>query len=276
MTVAPPVFYPEITANEHLEKISGYFGGLERRQADIPDDLRFIFICFTNRSGSNYLAELLCSSQTLPEAGENLNFDSVIGHARQKNLKSFQDYFSFLLRRTQRNGFVAIKIAPGHIELLGRTGILDQIITRSQFILMERSDKLAQAISHLIAFQTGKFMSTMDDGAKHPEFDRAQLDNIITTIADEYRDFNLFFARNGLVPTHMIYEQLVDAPMQRMSYLARQLGIAGLRIEPAGLRLGRQSGDVNEAWKSLYVSRDVVDSEGAQAIAAQPTLIEKV
>lgn len=249
----PPVYCPEIADNEHLQKISGYFGGLERRPAEIPSDITFIFICFTNRSGSNYLAELLTSDQTLPEAGENLNFDTVIAHAREKNLPSFQGYMSFLVRRTQRNGFVTIKVAPGHLELLARTGILDQIIACSRFIVIERSDKLAQAISHLIAFQTGTFMSTMDAGGTIPVFDHGQLDVIIGNIAAEYRDFNLFFARNGLVPLHVIYEQLVDAPAQILNFLGKRLGIEGLRVDPEHLRLDRQAGRLNEQWREMYL-----------------------
>ena len=91
--------------------------------------------------------------------------------------------------------------------------------------MIERADKLAQAISHLIAFQTGKFTSAMNDPAPSapPAFDRQKIDEILTSIADEYRHFSLFFGRNGISPAHVIYEQLVHDPATVISYIGKTL-----------------------------------------------------
>lgn len=255
------LFIPKISPNDHLQNITDFFGQVAYAPADIPENLKFVFLCFTNRSGSNYLAELLASGQVLPMAGENLNFDTVIDHARQKFLRSFQEYFSFLVRHTQENGVVCIKIAPAHIELLGQSGIFDQIISRSRFILIERSDKLAQAISHLIAFQTGRFMSTMSglEQNKKPDFDREKLDEIISNIANEYRDFSLFFARNGILPAHVIYEQMVADPAKSMSFVGSVLGLPGLEIKPDKMRLDRQAGSLNAEWREKYLQHDIAE-----------------
>ena len=221
------LFIPQVHDNEHLLRIGEFFGNIAYRPADIPADVKFIFLCFTNRSGSNYLAELLASSQHLPLAGENLNFNTVIVHARQKSLPSFQDYFSFLVRLTAGHGVVFLKVAPSHLEVLGRSGILDQVIHRSRFVVIERADKLAQAISHLIAFQTGRFTSTVQNSAEtaEPHFNREALERIINRNANEYRDFSLFFGHNGIVQAQVIYEQLVHDPASVLAYVGDMLGV---------------------------------------------------
>lgn len=259
MTIKKRNFFPKIPINDHLTNVAQYFGQVARAPAYIPDDVKFIFLCFTNRSGSNFMAELLASDKRLPLAGENLNFDTVIEHARQKSFKSFQQYFSFLVWYTKENNTVSIKISPSHIELLGESGILDQILDRSRFVLIERSDKLAQAISHLIAFQTGKFMSTMDvqQARAAPVFDREKLNEIIATITDEYRDFSLFFARNGIVPAQVIYEQMVRNPVQTLAFVSDMIGVPGLEIKPETVRLERQAGRLNAEWRQKYLQEEI-------------------
>lgn len=258
MSVPRKAFFPKIPINDHLTNITQFFGQVANAPAIIPDDAKFIFLCFTNRSGSNYMAELLASDKRLPPARENLNFDTVIDHARQNFLKSIQAYFSYLVNLTKKNGFVCIKTAPSHIELLGNSGILDQIVDRSRFVLIERSDKLAQAISHSIAFQTGKFMSTMNEPNRkvEPTFNREQLDKIISNIADEYRDFSLFFGRNGIVPAQVVYEQMVRDPVQTLAFVGDMIGVPGLTIKPENVRLDRQAGHLNAEWRQKYLLGD--------------------
>jgi LPS sulfotransferase NodH len=253
------LFVPEVHNNEHLLRIGEFFGHIAHQPADIPADVKFIFLCFTNRSGSNYLAELLASSQRLPLAAENLNFNTVIDHAKQQSLRSFQDYFSFLVRLTASDGVVNLKVAPSNLEVLGRSGVLDQIIDRSRFIVIERADKLAQAISHLIAFQTGKFKSTIQSTgiATAPQFDRETLNRIINRIAMEYHDFSLFFGRNGIASAHVIYEQMVQDPERALAFVCPLIGYPGLRIKPELVRLGRQSSSLNKEWREMYLSDTV-------------------
>lgn len=221
----------------------------------LPDHARFVFLCFTNRCGSNYTAELLASGRRFPRAGENLNADTVIDHAKQNNFVSFQEYFSFLADHTMKHDIISIKVAPAHLELLWKSGILARIIGRSQFILIERNDKLAQAISHLIAFQTGKFMSTANvpESKNQPVFDRDTLNKIIATIINEYRDFNLFFARNGLIPVRIIYEQLVRHPVEVLSMACESIGFPDLQINPGNATLSKQADQLNAEWRRKYL-----------------------
>jgi trehalose 2-sulfotransferase len=259
MLLKNELFIPTISPNDHLKNVIDFFGEVAHAPANIPAAVKFVFICYTNRSGSNYLAELLASDQFLPRAGENLNSETIINHARQKSFKSFQEYFSFLVNHTKKNNFVTLKIAPVHLELLGKSGILDQIIDRSQFVVIERSDKLAQAISHLIAFQTGKFTSIMNGPSEkiEPKFNRDQLDRIITDIANSYYHFNVFFAHNGIAPAHVIYEQMAEDPVRTLSFVSSMIDTPELNVDPKRVRLERQTGRLNEEWRQQYMQSNV-------------------
>lgn len=251
-------FFHTFDHNQHFKKIEEHFGGIANREADLPDATSFVFLCFTNRCGSNYLAELIASGGEYNLGGEDLNWDTVVGQSKRLQLASFQDYFAFLTRHVQKSDRAFIKIATAQIDLLGRAGILDQIIGRSKFILIERSDKLGQAISFALAFATGRFTSYMK-GTKSPdevEYTRKQVDQIIGGLVDQYRQFDLFFARNGITPLSIVYEQLTAEPEAHLATIARHLGLPAIRLQPEKLRLERQSSGVNAEWRRRYLTED--------------------
>jgi LPS sulfotransferase NodH len=253
-----PLYYPRLEYNPHIIRLTNHFGDVVSQPASIPPNTSFVFLCFTNRCGSNYLAELFSSSGKYNLAGEDLNWDTVQDHSNERGFGNFQEYFAFLTSHLRRSGHVFIKAATSHIELLGRAGILDQIANQSEFILIERSDKLSQAISYAIAFATGRFASWMA-GSKTPEqieFSRQNIDEILTSIVDAYRHFDLFFSKNGIVPINIIYEQLVEDRDGHMAFVARRLGLTDFLIIPGKLRLERQSGAVNTAWRARYLSNE--------------------
>lgn len=65
----------------HRAAITGLFA--PDAPAVAPDPaLRFVFLCFTNRCGSNYLAELLASTGALNPAEEVFNGDTIAEHVR--------------------------------------------------------------------------------------------------------------------------------------------------------------------------------------------------
>ena len=249
------LYYPNVKPNDHLDALQQHFGKLDAGTLDIPDNVSFLLLGFTNRSGSNYLAELIASDGRIANAGENLNFDTVLEHSIQCDFKSLQEYFQFLVQHTSFNNIVSIKVAPAHLEVLAVAGILDKIIDRCKFVVIERSDKLGQAISHAIAFQTGKFMSTMADKEAVPalNFNADELTTIIEDISESYKQFSLFFSRNGIVPAHVMYEHLVADPEAIIKYVGQKIGFADLSIHQDKITLQKQANARNKKWRELYL-----------------------
>jgi LPS sulfotransferase NodH len=247
---------PALARNEHLLRIEEYFGPMAREPADLPGGVSYVFLCFTNRCGSNYLAELIASNGCYNRAGEILNWPSVLEIARRAGLKRFQDFFAHIALNQQKSGRFFVKTALLHLEMLARSGILDQVADRARFILLERDDTLAQAISHALAFSTGAF-SSLAAPVEEPhavEYSRAAIERYVNTIGQARRQFALFFGRNGIVPVRMIYERLHADPEGEVAWLARELGLPEFAIDRSKLRLERQHGPANEEWRRRYLS----------------------
>ncbi len=253
-----PLYIPQVRQNPHLQAIVEHFGTLEQKPTDIADDLEFVFIGFTNRCGSNYVAELLASDGRLPIGGEHLNFDAVVDNSKKHSLRSFQEYFSFLMRQTVHKKRAVIKVAPPHIELMVQSGILMQVFDRSRFVLVERSDKLDQAISHVIAFQTGKFTSKMTGyEGQEAKFDASIVSRVINGIAEDYRFFSSFFGLNGIKLAHVIYEQVVQDPQRAVTYIGNIIGLPDLQVMKEKLSLERQANALNTEWRRMYLANPV-------------------
>lgn len=251
-----PRYVPPGRHNVHLHKLIEHFGEVAPQAASLPSDVSYIFLCFTNRCGSNYVAELLASSGDYNCAGENLNWDTVVAHSKRLDLNSFQDYFAWLVSKQKKSGHFFVKADVSQIELLGHAGILEQVEDRSKFLMIERGDKLGQAISYALSFATQRFTSLMA-GKKAPEeveFSRQRIDSILAGIVECYKHFNLYFARNGIVPIHLIYEHLLADQDVSARLLGTQLELPDFRFAPEKIRLERQAGPVNAAWREQYLS----------------------
>jgi LPS sulfotransferase NodH len=249
------VRFPALNANEHLDRVEDLFGPLRREPTALPPGLSFVFLCFTNRTGSNFLAELLASGGAYNRAGEFLNWDVIKEIAQRRKLSRLQDVFADTASRQQKSGCFFVKVALPHLEMLVKSGVMDQIRDRTRFVLLERNDKLAQAISYAIAFATKGFTSEMETMTQphEVEYSRRDIDRYLTSIGVTYRSFAVFFGRNGIVPLHVTYERLIADPDGEAAWLARELGLPEFIIEHKKVRLERQSGRVNEEWRRRYL-----------------------
>lgn len=253
------MFMPAVPNNAHAKKLTEFFGSLSCGEASFPPQMRFIFLCYTNRCGSNYVAELLASSGKYNLAGEDLNFDTAIRHSTEHGFTNLGAYFAFLVRRKARNNTFVIKLAVQHLELLVASGVMKKLQSHSHFVLIERADKLSQAISFALAFGTGKFTS-QQEGHRKPEeveFSAAHIQGILQGLVESYRRFDLFFGMNGIVPAYVIYEQLAADPVGYLSQLSTELGLDKLSVDPKAVRIERQANDVNLLWRINYLASEL-------------------
>lgn len=237
----------------HRAAIAGLFP--PEAEAAAPDPaLRFVFLCFTNRCGSNYLAELLASTGAVNRAEEVFNAETIAEHVRAQTLPSLSAYLDFLCRRLAVGGRFLAKIGLEQLLMLTETGLLDQIGPRAQFLLIERQDRLAQAISLLVAIQTQQWTSQQGRRRSDDEllYDRGILAAQQELIAQQNFGFYRFFASNGIVPKHIAYEPLLAAPEATVAEIGAWMGLPGLRAEPAALPIARQESPIKAAWRRRY------------------------
>jgi LPS sulfotransferase NodH len=179
-----------------------------------PPDLDFLFLLFTNRCGSNYLAQALASTGRFNEAGEFFNADVITFHAKQRGLRSFQEYFTLLPHLVASNGRLVAKLGPENIDILHEAGILRAVQSRSRFILLERQDRLGQAISRLIASQDLRW--TSEHACLIPQADlvyaRVRIDEELRLIEQANQYLYHFLSASRIAPLHFAYEALIEAP----------------------------------------------------------------
>ncbi|MCB8883499.1 hypothetical protein ACELLULO517_24845 [Acidisoma cellulosilytica] len=242
--------------------------GLERyHRAVLPDlfgedppveqvdpSIRFFFLCFTNRCGSNFLAELVAANGRLNRAEEVYNADTVTPHVQERGFKSFAGYMNFLCGRLQRSKWFCSKISLEQLLMLTETGVLDQIIDRSQFLVLERQDRLAQAISLLVAVQNQQWTSAHQ--ARMPDealvYSRAVIDEQMAEIGAQNAGFQRFFEANGLTPKTLTYEAVVQSPLTQLQDIGAWLRVGGLEASVASLPIHRQDSPIKQTWRTYY------------------------
>ncbi|MFD2845111.1 Stf0 family sulfotransferase [Paracoccus cavernae] len=200
------------THEENLKKRFGraaYYDGTEIFETPL------YCMGFTNRCGSNLLADYLRATPYFGGFHEQLNFDSVVKSSEQWGTTSLSEYMvsagkTFGADRTSY-GF---KASADQLMMLQRFGIAGMYRGGMKVIHITREDLIGQAISYQIALQTRKWTSNQagvgDDVVV--QFDARQLTAIIDAIQADNSSIAMFAAAFGYPYLHVSYENLVEDP----------------------------------------------------------------
>ncbi|HEY1930694.1 MAG TPA: Stf0 family sulfotransferase [Acetobacteraceae bacterium] len=261
-----PLVLPDLMLRIHAPNRNEIAGGTSTAPGtllDVPPATRFVFVCFTNRCGSAYLGDVLSSTGVFGQPYESLNAPETLPCCKAHGLRSFTEYFSHIVRRDSKDNIYIVKVMPEQILLLCETGILDQIVERSAFLIMIRSDRLAQAISQAIVQQNNRW--TWDAPGTLPDekllYPADQIAQNMQHIALLNISFEQFFALNGIVPIMVEYEHLVAAPQLELDRLALRLGLRELKMDANRLRYRRQANAINRDWRSRFLTEPSPASE---------------
>jgi len=152
-------------------------------------------------------------------------------------LAFLRKYLSFLLTRRCQGGIFAAKV---HFRDYRRTldnPVGDELLKDTLFIQLYREDILKQAVSEHFGQLTGQW--GIDDSvtttpASNPNFlDPGAVDRALNDLADQDRGWRVVFARRGVVPLSISYEQLCKDPFSFVEVIARRVG-----VDPVTLRRG--------------------------------------
>ena len=256
--IRQPLIIPDIMRNSprpNCNEILRHLPAKPGRPVRLPPPLHLVFLCFTNRCGSAYLGDLLHSTGAFGPAGETLNAGDVLRVCRECGIGTFLEYFEHIVQRDAKGNFFIVKVAAEQIALLVQSGILDQIIGRSDFVFLNRADKLGQAISCTIAEQNNRW--AWDSPSQFPDeqlvYSAKRLTEQIYYVMLVNQCFEQFFALNGIMPINVEYGRLAADPQGELDEIARRLRLPGLPIAFEKLRFRRQAGEVNRQWRSRYL-----------------------
>jgi LPS sulfotransferase NodH len=253
---APKLYIPRWVIehpDEHLPGISARLQMQDPVPSPLPDDIDYVFILFSNRSGSTLLCELLASTGVMPLAQETLHVDTVLETARQIGSDRFDEVFSVLVKERARNGRFVAKASLGQICMLAGCGLLGRILPRTKFILIERMDKVAQVVSWSIANQTGQFTSYHDrTGSGALVYREATLRMDIEAQFAQEAATREFLTFNGIIPLHITYELLVAQPRIVGNLITAWVCGQERPVQPESVRLREQKTSTNREWADRF------------------------
>lgn len=252
MTTEFPIAY---TPSEHETQFVDHFGesGIFPVHCDDAADRKTYVICFTNRCGSNLLAELISTHPAFGKAGEYLNAVAVLKNSRQRGQRTLAEYLEWLRRtRSSKQGVLGIKLSYRQLFFLVRTGFVESMFGEVRFIHITRRDVLMQAVSHGIASQTKAWTSKQVGGENRPvvAFKPSHIVRLMDHIHESNAKLRTFFDVYGIEPIEVNYEDLVLNPQGVGDNVLRQLGYAGpdATVQPQRLTLRKQSSAMNEEF----------------------------
>lgn len=252
----------------HEIAISRLFDGNVRFEGAEPIfDEPLLVLLFTNRSGSNLLAELLNGTGWTCGLDEFLNAEVVAEATRASQYRSFPDYVAATVRRVAADGrLFGTKACVEQLMMLRRWGTLG-MFRGLRLVAIARRDVLGQAISMSIAEQTKQWKSTMSRRTDDVTYDPTFIDAFLDRIAQQ--DAARALAADVLgTPVHRVeYEALVEDPRPVVGSILSHLGVKEepLHLPPPVLQ--RQADTLNAEFRARYV--------GELAVSADPAVAEE-
>lgn len=233
-----------------------------------PPPVRYI-IASTPRCGSNFLQRALWRTGSAGAPEEYLtqaymvDFNSRLGTsaAIASDPEQRATFIEALWRyRTSPNGVFGLKLHGSHLSAaLNEAGQLIRPLGGSRWIWLRRRNRIAQAISYLMADQTGVWII---DGEWLPRsspnqdaaYDRTAIQVRLDQIDQEERMWDSFFGEVPKRHPHVIwYEDLVDDYHGELAKVFHFLGATPPTSFPsAGIK--RQASDINRQWEERFSS----------------------
>lgn len=230
----PESFLLDYDPGIHEREIMRYFAsrvaGRPRPTAPRPDQQpeSVLIIAFSNRSGSNLLAEALAASGLVNRAHESFNFDCVIDTCEQTGLTDLASYLAHLNPSFDDPASLAIKLSWDQLFFLRRVGVIPHYWPRVRFVWILRDDLMAQALSHLVAERTGGWSGTYPEHALTrvlAELTPEDLVRKLEEITFAHRQFATYFALHGIEPVIVDYDELAADPESEALRVLDRLGL---------------------------------------------------
>jgi LPS sulfotransferase NodH len=122
------------------------------------------------------------------------------------------------------------------------------------FIYLERRDILGQAISMVRALQTNQFRSHQP-AETLPSYDGALLAGTIRRITINQCRWRQYFARNGITPLWLLYEEISLDPQRAAAEIARHIGLQEVpQVALSEIPLEVQRDLTSEEWRGRFIA----------------------
>lgn len=240
----------------HGAKIIEHFGQESVKLESSTDGKTTIsplFLCFTNRSGSNALGEDIGFLDDCHFYGEVLNFDNVIKNSIKNDYKSFSEYLNgLLLDKNFRTPI--IKASFEQLIFLYINGYFQYYFKNSKFIHIERGDLLEQAISLFIASHTKQWASFQNAEAPPPKLVIESIIKIMNQTSNQNSQFKTFFSLTRAKSMTIKYEQYTANRIKVLDRIVKFLGSSPMPDILPSKKLTKQISDEKQIYKKEIIN----------------------
>jgi LPS sulfotransferase NodH len=211
-----------------------------------------LFLCFTNRSGSNALGEDIGFLDGCHFLEEALNFNVVIDKSIQNKYESFLEYLNGILL-DQNFRIPIIKASYEQVIFLYRNGYFQYFFKNPKFIHIERIDLVGQAISLFIASHTKQWKSSQEASNEPPELVIEEIINIMNSISIQNSRLKTFFSLTRADIMHINYEQYNNNRLKILNRIIKFLGINSLPGILPAKKIKKQICSKKDSYKKTVI-----------------------
>lgn len=215
----------------------------------LPMQRRGYVICTDPRSGSSLLCRALRSTGILGQPREYLG-----SPAYRRSIEKDADKLEALIGEASTpNGVYGLKVFTHDFDN-SRKSRWPSRLPNLHFVYLERRDVLGQAISLVRADQTGQYHSGDDTGSS-ARYDAARIARAIRRITANQQRWRSYFARNGIEPLWLVYEDFSGDLDLVVARIAEYIGLDAVpRVRSEEVRLNVQRDAISSEWRSRFIA----------------------
>lgn len=205
-------------------------------------------LAFSNRSGSNLLADYLRQTGRFRGFGESLNWDQVKRSHDDRPVAGFSDYILRLAGSHNEPRHWGVKASWDQIIMLQRARITS-MFTGVKIIHSLRHDILGQAVSHWIAHQTNQWTSAHKAKSDSVDFSLGSVEQIIMDIIRSNAYIQQVTEAFNMPRAIVTYENLQSDPTTEIRRLAAALSVDLGEWIPNAPKIAQQRNERNDDFR---------------------------
>lgn len=237
---------------------------------------RSTIVCSTGRSGSTLLSKTLKQLQTCGNPEEYFHLSIIEKLNLKANPEEFLPYYDSIIEEgLTDNGTFGIKLHWWHLynilaiarklELFHDKSdmeIIHMLFPNPKFIYIWRQNMAEQAISTVIALQTGVWLNSVNKTDKQwadrnvkpssPSFRPLKIYRWEQKFKDQNRRWRQFFAENSVAHHEVTYEQLANNFSEEITHVSDFLSLDPNSLKALKMPTKRQANKTNEQFKQYY------------------------
>jgi LPS sulfotransferase NodH len=217
---------------------------------------KVLIICSTPRCGSHMLGHALFETKQFGFPLEYTNPANLAEWCKRLNTNSLESTIAKLQEiRTSENGVFSIKVHYSHIEQFGSLDNVRSMFPHAYFVILSRKEALKQAISLVIANQTGVWIDGQKEIASKANYDSSAIEEALKGIIQDTASWRYDLSLRGCNFIEMNFDDVKEDLELSISKIADFMEI---KIDKAKIPLTpttkKQGANINNQWMKRFIN----------------------